>query len=111
MSKVKNPISKEILEKLYGKLICIQTFQFNDEASNNIFNDNKPHTMTFQLYDGFGYCPNYKGSEVVIKYPTLDFVSNCDTMAQSIREFNGLNDEDEITVPNIVHSYVKLEKI
>jgi len=104
-------ITEEIIEKICGKPICVQEVKFKDDESAQIFGDKKTHTLTFTLYDGFGFCNDYKGKQFFLTYPTLAFLKNCEEMSQSVREFNGLQDEDEITVPQIVYSYCKLVQL
>lgn len=107
---MKHEISQEILEKVTkSKLLTTQEIMFQDEQE--IFGDNKKHKLNFDLYDGFGYCQDYKGNSYFITYPRLDFVNNCKGIASSIREFMGMKEDDEITVTDIVQSYCDLHKM
>ena len=107
-------IEKEILMKLAkSDFICQQKVKFDkdDPQVQAVFGDNSTHTLTFDLYDGLGYCSDYKGAEYMIQYPRIEFLKDCVEMSQAIREHNGLQDEDEINVTHIVHSYCQLFNI
>lgn len=101
-------IKQEELEKQYGKLVCNQVIRIQD---TKFFGDSNARTVEFEMYDGFAYCPDFDGEELFLTYPRLDFVKSCDTMANSIRNFMGLNPNDEITIADIVHSYCEVGKI
>lgn len=95
-------IEENVLEKLYGKKVSTQTIQFQDKE---FFGDNKKHSMSFDVYDGFAYCEDYKGREYVLSYPKLDFITSIKQMENAVREFMGLNDTDKICVTDVLQSY------
>lgn len=101
-------IEDNVLEKLYGKLVCEQPIRFQD---TEFFGDNKKRTINFKIYDGFAYCPDYNGEELFLTYPKLDFVNTCKEMSSSVRDFMGLNDSDKICVTDIVQSYCDIHRI
>ena len=102
-------INQEILEKATkSKFIAEQPIMFQDSKA---FGDNAKHKLSFKLFDGFGFCENYKGDSYFITYPRLDFVTTCKGCAATIREFMGMKDTDEITVTDIVQSYCDLHKL
>lgn len=104
-----NTITNDILEKATkSKLITTTEIVFQEEET---FGDNEKHHLTFDLYDGFGYCQNYKGDSYFITYPRIDFVKNCKGIAAAIREFLSMGENDEITVTDIVQSYCDLHKL
>lgn len=101
-------IEEKFIEKMYGKLICEQPISFVD---TEFFGDNKKRVIPFKIYNGFAYCEDYNGQELFLTYPKTEFIDTCKEMAQSIREFMGLGDEEKISVVDIVQSYCQLGKI
>lgn len=103
---------QEIIEStLNSKKITTQKLKFTKEESLSVFGDTKNHILTFDLYDGFGFSEPYNGKTYVIEFPTIDFINKCTEMEQTIREFNGLQDEEPVTIPNIVHAYFAVTHI
>ena len=107
---MKAEISRENLEKATkSKFISTQEITFWD--MEEIFGDKEEHKMTFDLYDGFGYCNDYNGNSYFLTYPRMDFVNACKTIKEKIREFLGLDASHEITVTDIVLSYCDLNML
>ena len=54
--------------------------------------------MSFELYDGFGYCADFNGHEYILKYPKMAFV-RCSVEAQdAIRELLGYDKDNDTYV-------------
>lgn len=100
-------IEQSILEKIYGKMICAQPINFNKK----LFDDNKSKTIDFEIYDGFAYCPDFKGSEYCMTYPKVEFINSCKEMQTAVRDFMGLHDDEKVTATDILQSYCDLIKI
>lgn len=103
----KQKIKKEELEKMYGKCVATMAFSVNDE----IFTDDKYHTLVFDVYDGFAYCENYRGNEYIMQYPQLAFIKVSTKMSDMIREFNEMDEKQEITPIEVINTYGKLYKL
>ena len=86
-------IDSDVLVKMYGNLICPQPIRFQD---TEFFGDDAKRVIEFDIYDGFAYCEDFEGRELFLTYPRIDFVNTCKEMAQSIREFMGLDDNEKI---------------
>ncbi len=100
-------IEKSVLENLYGKYIATESISIQDE----VFGDDKKHTLKFDIYDGFAYCENYKGDEYCMTYPKKEFINLTKEMAQAVREYVGLKDEDPVQVIDILLAYNTIYKI
>ena len=103
----KQKFTKEELEKMYGKCISTVSFSIDDE----IFKDGKVHTLTFDVYDGFAYCPDYNGEEYIMQYPQIAFIKVSDKMSEMIREYNEMEKDAQITPLEVINTYGKLYKI
>lgn len=100
-------VNNEILEKVSkSKLVGTQELVFFD--MEDIFGDKNQHKLTFDLYDGFGFCKDYQGRTYYLTYPRLEITKTCKTIAEKIREFLGYDDKQEITITDIVVSYSTL---
>lgn len=100
-------IATKDLESLYGQRICTQVIKFTDE----LFGDERPRSLQFDIYDGFAYCGNFEGEEYYMIYPRKEFINISIDMKQAIKEFMGLNDGDEIKITDILITYNTLYKI
>jgi len=102
---MKERISIQDLEKMnHTKLVCTQKISFSDP----LFGDDKEHQLTFDIFDGFAYCPNYKGKEYYMVYPRKALINLSASMQKSIREFMELEEKEEIKVTDILASYYNL---
>lgn len=102
-------IERATLEKLYGNIICTQEISIIDEEK---FNDKKTHNLIFDVYDGIAYCENYKGKEYILEYPKKSFVKDMNkTLLQEVKKYNNLNEEDDITVSDIMAAFGVLNVI
>lgn len=88
-------ISKEDLEQQYGKMIA--------EKELTIYGfKNK---LKFEIYDGFAYCPNYRGSEYAMKFPKIEFVNKSSEMQDEIRKYMKMEEKDDITIYEIMQTF------
>lgn len=86
------------LEKLYGKVV--------DKRDLSIEGFRKK--MSFELYDGFGYCADFNGHEYILKYPKMAFV-RCSVEAQdAIRELLGYDKDKELTILDVLQRFNRL---
>ena len=104
-------ITREDLEKFYGKVICTQIVNVNDFYKDENEICDKKEDMVFDVYDGIAYCSDYKGKEYIMTFPKLEFIKNCKEMANNIREHLSLNDDDTITASNIMQCYSEFIEI
>lgn len=88
-------IKREDLEKMYGKMI--------DERKLSI--EGFSQKLNFEIYDGYAYCPDYKGSEYVLIYPKMQFVRNSAEAQDAIREYLGLDKDKELTVLDVIQRF------
>lgn len=83
-----------------------------DIIDKGTFGDKKKHRMHFEVYDGLAYCENYKGKEYISEFPKQSFVkTDCKEMADSVVEFNGLQNSSEITAVHIMKTYGTIQHI
>ena len=95
-------ISIQDLEKMtQTKYVCTQRIKLSDK----IFGDNIKHILDFDIFDGFAYCPNYKGKEYFMIYPKVNFIKLSKNMSKSVRDFMELEDTDEISITDSLISY------
>ena len=93
-------IKKEDLETLYGKMVA--------EADLKVLGfDDKMH---FEIYDGFAYCPEHKGSEYCLIYPKVEFVNKTKPLQESIRTYMGMKETDTITIFEILQTLNEMVK-
>lgn len=98
-------ISIQELEKMTNaKYICTQKIKMSDE----ILGDEEKHTLEFDVFDGFAYCPNYKGKEYWMNFPKKKFIDCSKDMSKTIREYLDMEDDDEITEKEIMIAYSTL---
>lgn len=101
-----NILSVSDLENMtHSTLVCSMTISLTDE----IFGDDKHHEMCFDVFDGFAHCNNCEGKEYYMDYPKLELVKKSKRMQDSIREFMGLGDNDEIKITDIMCAYYDLK--
>ena len=93
-------IEQKTLEKLYGKVLhtCNLNIQGFDEP------------MEWEIYDGFGYCPDYKGDEYIMIYPRTQFVNESKETQETIRKELEMKEDDEITIIDIISTFNELFK-
>lgn len=91
-------IKKEDLEKMYGKEI--------EERTLNILGVGK--MKGWEIYDGFAYCPDFKGHEYAMKFPKLDFIEDTVEMQKTIRKKLKMNDTDKISAFDILQVFNRL---
>jgi hypothetical protein len=93
-------IKKEDLELMYGKMIAekqLTILGFEDK-------------LNFEIYDGFAYCPDYKGDEYCMKYPMIEIVNKSTEMQGVIRKYMGLEESDDISVLEILQTFNEMSK-
>ncbi len=87
--------AKEIIEIMYGKMI--------DEKNLDISGFKKP--LNFEVYDGYAYCPNYKGHEYALEYPRIELIEKSKEMQEDIRNWLDMKEDDKITVYDIIQTF------
>ena len=93
-------IKKEDLELLFGKMIAEKEF--------TIFGfKNK---LKFEIYDGFAYCPNYRGGEYCMQFPKIEFANKSTELQDEIRKYMKLEEKADITIFEILQSFNELYK-
>ena len=93
-------IKKEDLELLFGKMIA-------EKELTILGFKNK---LTFEIYDGFAYCPNYRGSEYCMKFPKVEFVNKSNEMQDEIKKYMNLQDDDQITIFEIMQTFNEMTR-
>lgn len=88
-------IEKSTLETIFGKMI--------EEKELAISGFNKP--FTFEIYNGYAYCPDHKGHEYGIEFPCIELIEKSKELQTDIREWVGLDEEAEITVFDIIQTF------
>jgi len=93
-------ISKEVLELLFGKMIAEKEFTILGFKNK----------LKFEIYDGFAYCPNYRGSEYCMIFPKIEFVNKSSEMQDEIRTYMNLEEKDDITIFEIMQSFNEMTR-
>jgi len=93
-------ISKEVLELLFGKMIAEKEFTILGFKNK----------LKFEIYDGFAYCPNYRGSEYCMIFPKIEFVNKSSEMQDEIRAYMKLEEKDDITIFEIMQSFNEMTR-
>lgn len=88
-------ISKEVLELLNGKIVA-------EKELTILGFKNK---LKFEIYDGFAYCPNYRGSEYCMEFPRIEFVNKSTEIQDEIRKYMNLDEKDDITIFEIMQTF------
>lgn len=97
-------ISITDLEKMMQtKYICTLKIKIGD----NVLGDQNKHILEFDIFDGFAYCPLYKGKEYYMTYPKKKFINLSTDLKNAIKEFLNKQDND-ITEEDILASYNNL---
>lgn len=76
---------------------------------DDVLGDDKKHNIVFDIFDGFAYCPNYRGNELTMRFPKLALIKEAEGMQKNIRESLNLQETDEITVQHILAVYFQLD--
>lgn len=93
-------IPKENLELMYGKLITEKDF--------TILGFKKK--LHFEVYDGFAYCENYYGNEYCLMYPKVEFVNKSNEIQDKIREYMGMDKDEQITIFEILQTFNEMTR-
>jgi hypothetical protein len=93
-------ISKDELELRFGKLIAEKEFTILGFKNK----------LKFEIYDGFAYCPNYRGSEYCMKFPKIEFVNKSNEMQDEIRRYMKLEEKDDITIYEIMQTFNEMAR-
>lgn len=93
-------ISKETLELLFGKMIA-------EKELTILGFKNK---LKFEIFDGFAYCPNYRGSEYCLKFPKVEFVNKATEMQDEIRKYMKMDEKEDITIYEILQTFNEMER-
>lgn len=99
----------ELVKMTHSELVSTMTIQLSDDIIGEvIFGDNKVHTMTLDVFDGFAYCGDCEGKEYYMHFPKLELVGKSKSMQSTIREFMNLGDSDVIKVSDVMACYYTL---
>lgn len=93
-------ILEETLNLLFGKMIAEKEFTILGFKNK----------MNFEVYDGFAYCPNYRGSEYCLTYPKIEFVNKSTAMQEEIRKYMNLDEKADITVFEILQTFNEMTR-
>lgn len=93
-------ILEETLNLLFGKMIAEKEFTILGFKNK----------MNFEVYDGFAYCPNYRGSEYCLTYPKIEFVNKSVAMQEEIRKYMNLDEKADITVFEILQTFNEMTR-
>lgn len=96
----KQRISREEIELLYGKMVAEREFTILGFKNK----------LKFEVYDGFAYCPDYRGNEYTLIYPKVEFVNKSDEMQAEIRRYMNLPDDANITIYEILQTFNEMTK-
>ena len=88
-------IEKKTLETIFGKMI--------EEREVAISGFNKP--ITFEIYDGYAYCPEHKGHEYSMEYPRIELIEKSKEFQSDIRAWVGLDEDAQITIYDIMQTF------
>lgn len=88
-------------EKFYGKKVCTENL--------NIEGFEKP--LTFDIYDGYAICRDYKGHTYDMTYPQLKIVKESTELSDEVLNTVGSIDSiDEINVLHVLMTFNTLYK-
>ena len=76
-------------------------------TNKQLFEDEKPHTLTFDFYDGFGFCENYDNKRYYIYYPLISFFNNRKEVVKEVIDNATQNskEEEKLTPFNIALTF------
>lgn len=80
-------------------------------ATESINIDGYDNPIPFDIYDGFAVCENSNGHFMVLQYPKLDAIKNCEELAKGIIDYlkNGeVTNVSQINVIDVLVSYSTL---
>jgi hypothetical protein len=97
MSKEK--LSIEELERM-SQSKYIGTFELRDFVDKKL-GDEKKHKIIVDVCDGMAVCHDYKGKELLLTYPKLDFVNKTD-LADKIRTSLGYDENQKLTIVDVM---------
>lgn len=97
----------DIFSKILNSKPIVEKIEFN----KSMMGTDENIAMTFNVFDGLGYCEDFEGNEYILSYPKLEFVNNCKVMLNAVKEFVGIKEEDEITISDVLRSYGSLYRI
>ena len=95
---------KENLQKIFGDKIESGEMII---TNSQLFNDENPHTLVFDFYDGFGFCENYENKRYYISYPLISFFKNRKEVTQEVinNASKDTDKEEELTPFNIALTF------
>lgn len=93
-------ISREHLELLFGKMIA-------EKELTILGFKNK---LSFEIYDGCAYCPNYRGSDYLMSFPKIEFINKSNESQDEIRRYMKLEDKDNITIYEILQTFNEMSR-
>ena len=88
-------IPQVVLEHLFGKMI--------EERPLEIVGFKKP--ISFEIYDGYAYCPDYYGNEYAIEFPLTSLVEKSTELQSDIRDWMNLEETAKITIYDIIQTF------
>ena len=93
-------ISREDLELLFGKMIA-------EKELTILGFKNK---LSFEIYDGCAYCPNYRGSDYLMSFPKIEFINKSNESQDEIRRYMKLDEKDDITIYEILQTFNEMSR-
>ncbi len=93
-------ISREHLELLFGKMI----------AEKELTILGLKNKLSFEIYDGCAYCPNYRGSDYLMSFPKIEFINKSNESQDEIRRYMKLEDKDDITIYEILQTFNEMSR-
>ena len=93
-------ISREELELLHGKMIA-------EKELTILWFKNK---LSFEIYDGCAYCPNYRGSDYLMSFPKIEFINKSSESQEEIRRYMKLEPSDDITIYEILQTFNEMAR-
>lgn len=88
-------IEKKTLETIFGNLVAEKELELSGFRKK----------INFEIYDGYAYCPDYKGHEYGIEYPRISLIEKSKELQSEIRTWVGLDENAEITIYDIIQTF------
>lgn len=92
---------KKALEKFFGKKIC----------SKNLIIEGFNKPISFDIYDGYAVCEDFKGHHLDMEYPQMKAIKDSSELFNAVIEYIGdITDKEEITSLHILITFNTLYK-
>lgn len=100
-----NRIGIDELKKMaQSEYECTQKLKF---ANEEIFGKKEKEIIEVDIFDGIAY-GQYNERDIFFTYPKKSFVKVCKSMADEIREYCKLKENQEITSTDILKTYATI---